>query len=1663
MDENLFQKVKCNFCFLNGEPDWVYTTHHVNNCSASNLDKLRLSQEFIASMNFVKHGSENQQQLGGGPLHKGIQPQGQTNPLCPRLGAVNPIMHPRLGSIKPIPSLFLRVSFGPQRFDVTLDGGATVSFITLTLALSLKLRILPNGELARLADKRITIQSKGEVDFCVVEISTGAALRVRALVMENLAVDCYGGTTFQLDNDVVPHIKTSTVYMHDFKYSVCLPPREPYRAYPPPSMQSSTPSVQTAPSAPKTIKQACPSEPSPVVTEPGSVCPGPKSVVMKAAKGLIPLGTYAIPVGNTSGDSPVLVLPPTPSPSDPPENCWPPQVCNVISGSAIYVNETKGALCHSKGAHFKVIPMSLGQSPSLQPPSQTVRLSAASSLPQPPPSKLLSKIKINVDLLTPQQLNRLHALHLKHVTAFNEDLREGFRDGESPYTASFSFKQEHKAPPFKVWAPQFNRQCSDLQQAMCDKLEAEGVLVDPAKGNIPVRHVSPSFITQKARAKHKPLEQCSLDEIRFITCCNVLNDSIHPIPGRSNTYTDIITFLARYKFHIFADLSNSYFQIKIAPNQLKYMGIMTPHRGIRVMDRLSQGLLNSDVHLDQVLGRVLGDEKAAGFCCVARDDIFVGGNTVDECLSNWEIVLAKLNAHNLKLSPSKVRILLQDSEVFGHRVVNGTIRPSDHIVSTLASTTVKNLVTVKQVNGWKGLYKTLLRHLPKLAHFMEPFDHACKSQLSSSTFDWTRPGLVAAFNAATAHLDQVTATYLPKPEEQLILFPDTSTDNLCAGWALYTRRATEEKQLPINSPTPPGEGFSWLPVQYMSGKLAAYMDTWSPCEQEGVGSVMAIDQGRHWINESRHPTWVLPDNKSVVDAANLMRIGRHSTNPRLQQLLASVNRSNVVFRHNSAKAGHHKVPDALSRVRTSKCTSKDCQIERFLEDLPQEVQFMPITLASLVLASSDPAILASSAPDMSRLLGPGSGPIPLGSRQTWIDLQSQCNLCSRFVTCKAQGQIPSSKARDKAGLNRLFKTCDLDRGLIVSKTFDSILMKEISRIFVPPDFLLAILTIMHVRLSHPLTSQLIKVFERYFIAFNTRNTCEAITEDCSLCSAVRRFPKELDNFTPSPSPEHPGTHTNADVMKRASQLVLVNTDRFSNFTTATLVNSEKREDLAEGLLQTITPIRHNSKVLVRTDRATGFVSLTTTPHHQLISNGIELDLKDHANPNSNASVDKIMQELEAELVRLAPEGRKIDTGILAQATTNLNNKVRQHGLSASQLHFARDQHTGKNLTIRDNRIRQVREERKDASSRHCPPPPAHIRPGQVVYVRREGDKHTARHPLLVTGVENSKVVANRILHSSSLQNAPPRITSRRVQLDPKFLYVPPHRRQAQQAAGERRDLPPQASQVPNLVNHEVRPAPKSPWHHSRPYSGDYYTDEEMDLRPSPPWNHHHPAQQILNMGGGNEERGEEGADPLPGAARGPRRGPPRERWVLRQDDQEAQQPPEPVGDQGLQQEGVQGQQAPEQIVLQEEVAAQVQGRGFTRGGRATKAPERYGMEKDRAKESEEALNISDTDIDRNLSPKGPSIASTPNISPMITPHVTPVTTPETSPDTSAVIFSGHEDWQLHRGRTSRERAENVLERHRHWSDPGPDVRPQHPRFQDWDPGPAGRGGAPKEL
>ena len=142
-----------------------------------------------------------------------------------------------LRTLTSVPSMPLAVkSKDGKTFTITLDSGATVSFMSRELCIRLGLEIRPNGQLATLADPNFSVKSVGEVDFVVTECTTGKILlRMRALVMDQLAVDCYGGTTFHLDNHLVPDITSSLVWAHGFRACFHVAPHNQL-ALPPPSI-----------------------------------------------------------------------------------------------------------------------------------------------------------------------------------------------------------------------------------------------------------------------------------------------------------------------------------------------------------------------------------------------------------------------------------------------------------------------------------------------------------------------------------------------------------------------------------------------------------------------------------------------------------------------------------------------------------------------------------------------------------------------------------------------------------------------------------------------------------------------------------------------------------------------------------------------------------------------------------------------------------------------------------------------------------------------------------------------------------------------------------------------------------------------------------------------------------------------------------------------------------------------------------------------------------------------------------------------------------------------------------------------------------------------------------------------------------------------------------
>jgi len=147
------------------------------------------------------------------------------------------------------------------------------------------------------------------------------------------------------------------------------------------------------------------------------------------------------------------------------------------------------------------------------------------------------------------------------------------------------------------------------------------------------------------------------------------------------------------------------------------------------------------------------------------------------------------------------------------------------------------------------------------------------------------------------------------------------------------------------------------------------------------------------------------------------------------------------------------------------------------------------------------------------------------------------------------------------------------------------------------------------------------------------------------------------------------------VLRRAKQPILVARESVTSFTACTFLKSEKAQHLLEGVITSISPLHptEGPTTTIRVDPAPGFQSLVLT--QPLKEKGITFEQGRIKNPNKNPVIDKAIQELEEEIVRIEPSERPISENQLTFAVTNLNARIRQHGLSAYELMFRRNQFT----------------------------------------------------------------------------------------------------------------------------------------------------------------------------------------------------------------------------------------------------------------------------------------------------------------------------------------------------------------------------------------------------
>ena len=327
---------------------------------------------------------------------------------------ISPNSSSNMCKIESIPSQMIAVLYNGLNFSITLDSGATVSYVKLDVATRLNLNIKPNNQLALLADQQTRMASLGEIDIvvCVQNIQ----MRLRALVMQHLQAECFGGTTFHVDNKIETNIKDGVVLIHG-KYIVQQSNfQENMPNFPPPAEKLSPPKKDLSSSQNLTTN--------------GTDLPIKLNAIsLPSSKIIFPSNHLPIPMPSSLQLGYVSITPSFPDAIDNPK--WSPQICEIINGAAMYENVSDVPITVAKHSHFRPNSVDLDQSP-LGPPELVMKSATNLSSIKPTANRstedymeLLDLIKINQKVMTKDQINRLYLINMSFVEVYNSDLSEG--------------------------------------------------------------------------------------------------------------------------------------------------------------------------------------------------------------------------------------------------------------------------------------------------------------------------------------------------------------------------------------------------------------------------------------------------------------------------------------------------------------------------------------------------------------------------------------------------------------------------------------------------------------------------------------------------------------------------------------------------------------------------------------------------------------------------------------------------------------------------------------------------------------------------------------------------------------------------------------------------------------------------------------------------------------------------------------------------------------------------------------------------------------------------------------------------------------------------------------------------------------------------------------
>ena len=1142
--------------------------------------------------------------------------------------------------VQPKKSPYLFMYYDSKTLKVTLDTGAETNMIRHSTAKQLGLPTYRSSQNVHQADGKSPLKVTGETKVKFVRGSL--TFTFHALVVEDLDVDILGGVPFTDCNDISIRTSKQLIILEDGS-----------KVYYKVSESETRPSVRRT--QPFILRS-----PSHVTVWPGDF--------------------IEIKLPEEVEENEQLALEPR---SDENTCEWPsPHIVTTVGGMVRLSNQSSGPITLKKHQHFgQVSPVF---EPKIHNNGEIMTLPDHKSSPVKACS---NAIQIDPDNILPQDIiHKFQTLHSEYEEVFNPNY-PGYNGAAGEYSNIVNMGPV-QPPQRKGRIPQYNRSKLQELQDKCDELECQGVLRRPEEMGVVAEYLNPSFLVKKTSGGY-----------RLVTAFAEVGRYSKPQPALMPDVDSTLQLIAQWQYIILSDLTSAFYQIPLAKTSMKYCGIVTPFRGVRVYTRAAMGMPGSETALEEVMSRVLGDLLHEGVATKLADDLYCGGNTPEDLLRNWGRVLEAFSKCALRLSASKTIIAPHTTVILGWVWSQGTLRASPHRISTLSSCLPPK--TVRGLRSYIGAYKVLARVLPGCSSTLASLDDAVAGRSSIEPIEWS-DDLLQIFKCSQSALSDSKVITLPRPEDQLFIVTDGAVKNRGIGATMYVMRS--------NKPVLAG---------FFSAKLRAQQIRWLPCEVEALGIATAIKHFSPFITQSHHATSILTDSKPCVQAFGKLCRGEFSSSPRVSTFLSTASRFQVTIRH---LAGSANVPSDFASRNAPACDSPVCQI----------CQFIITTEDSVVHSISTTDILS------------GDKRLPFTSRSAWRLTQQECPDLRRSHAHLKQGTRPSKKITDARDVKRYLQVVTIakDGLIVVRREHNMAQCKEC--IVVPRQVIDGLLVALHLKLNHPTAHQLKVTFTRFFYCLDMDQSITRTTDSCHQCVALKPSPQFLQPQTTSDPPEAMGVVFAADIICRERQFVLVVRECITSYTRAIIIDNEKHDTLREALITLCTDLHPSGGPLsvIRTDAGPGFVALNDDvllKHHHLC-----IEIGNIKNPNKNPVAERAVQELEREILKHDPTGGPVTAFQLTLIVSQLNSRIRNRGLSAREMLYKRDQFCNSSLPISDQQLaieqhdhrmyNHPHSETSKAPNRHLPPE-NDICVGDLVYLYSDGSKTKGRSRYLVVTIE----------------------------------------------------------------------------------------------------------------------------------------------------------------------------------------------------------------------------------------------------------------------------------------------------------------------------------------